>query len=103
MCSSDLHFIYGWVFFGFVIFVLFSLGQLFSDGGPESGSTLTPQADTNAPRSAPGPRSTLALLLLLFCLPLFISLTLTARHPLRMRFPCPNSTAGAARRTFAIN
>lgn len=83
------HFIYGWVFFGFVIFVLFSLGQLFSDGGPESGSTLAPQADTNAPRSAPGPRSTLALLLLLLCLPLFISYNLDRAAPSAHAFSLP--------------
>lgn len=32
------HLIYGWIFFGVVIFLLFALGRVFSDGGPDAPS-----------------------------------------------------------------
>ncbi|NQD35587.1 exosortase A [Permianibacter sp. IMCC34836] len=38
------HLIYGWIFFGVVIFLLFALGRSFSDGGPDApgaGSSTT--------------------------------------------------------------
>ena len=36
------HLIYGWVFFGVVIFLLFLLGRTFADGGPLSSETPPP-------------------------------------------------------------
>ena len=47
------HLIYGWIFFGIVMFLLFLLGRTFSDGGPIAGVTNAPSATGHAkPRTA---------------------------------------------------
>lgn len=46
------HFIYGWVFFGLVIFALFALGNLFSDAAGAPAPKIPLQTPVAAPRRA---------------------------------------------------
>jgi exosortase A len=48
------HLLYGWVFFGIVIFILFWIGGFWADASPEQGKSKKPDRETASPIAAPG-------------------------------------------------
>ena len=73
------HLLYGWVFFGIVIFLMFWVGSYFSDHGRAQARLPLDRTPTLNPDSR-GPRPARALLVALACLPAFAIWPGLAKH-----------------------